>query len=158
MTTTQPSVSRLSKKCWILDVSQSYRLPRPVTGIASVFTITDRSTSVFIGPEQMLLDISKLITIDKFPIHYSHNFVGVLNSSNKTTIRLGYIIIHKVFPSVPPLCHFVLITDDIFKLNSKRQWFPENFMALLYGVYLLNEKSVNAWQQIASVIGLFPTN
>jgi hypothetical protein len=37
LTTLPPSVSRLSRQCGILNISQLYRTPCPVTGIALLY-------------------------------------------------------------------------------------------------------------------------
>jgi hypothetical protein len=37
LATTQPSLSRLSRQCWILNILQLYGPSRPVTGIAVLF-------------------------------------------------------------------------------------------------------------------------
>jgi hypothetical protein len=60
LTTLPPSVSRLSRQCEILNISQPYRPPRPVMGIALLFM------PILLAETIEFVDTEKVSALDKF--------------------------------------------------------------------------------------------
>jgi hypothetical protein len=71
LTTSPPSVSRLSRKCGSLDVSQPYGPPRPVTGIAlPYFTHCSRDQLFDILSLLIFSDTATELSLRNFICHH----------------------------------------------------------------------------------------
>jgi hypothetical protein len=86
LTTSPPFVSRLSRECGSLDVSQPYGPPRPVRGIALPFLITYAHKINNMASKHLTLVAKKLPSLngslEKVPtLKTNHNFE--FNTSKK---------------------------------------------------------------------------
>jgi hypothetical protein len=79
-----PSLSRLSRQCGILNISQTYRPPRPVTGIASlIFTIPSKKMYIRVTSMKIWDDGKSYDTIKRnIPLKKSNVVSTVSGTSN----------------------------------------------------------------------------
>jgi hypothetical protein len=90
LTTLLPSVSRLSRKCGSLDLSQPFELPWPVTGMAVPFYIVNTNGAVF---EEFLCNPSTDFMAAHWLLHlkYSEHMMSMIISNSSLSMTEVFI-------------------------------------------------------------------
>jgi hypothetical protein len=114
-------MSRLSRQCWILKILQPYRPPRPVTGIALLFTFLPNNkrnilhSKVHIFSEYWLTDLVN-------PGKVIQNFWSKARVRVRTCCLWNAIIHHSLKQEVVETCHEPHQGEHIHRLSFCYAW------------------------------------
>jgi hypothetical protein len=112
-----PSISRLSRQYGILNISQSYRPPQPVTGIDLLFYGAQMFIAMFTRAHHWYLSIPYYLIIfflRSIVILLSHLYLGLPSDvfpsgyPTKTTYAFVFSFMHAMCPSHLTLCNLII--------------------------------------------------